>query len=110
MPPPRNPRQTPHRRPNPQEPPERPSIPDIPGNASLHLAASWGWLSIAQFLVEHEGVAAISRRNNGDTPLLLAAAAGHNDVAAYLAGKGGRETVDTKYRSESTPLMVTAMA
>jgi len=29
--------------------------------------------------------------------LLLAAAAGHDDVVAYLPEKGGREAVDTKY-------------
>jgi len=85
--------------------------PDISGNTSLHLAASWGRLSITKFLVEREGIAAISRRNNdGDTPLLLAAAAGHDDVVTYLAVKGGREAVDTKNRLGYTPLMVAAVA
>jgi ankyrin repeat protein len=85
--------------------------PDISGNTSLHLAASWGRLSITKFLVEREGVAAVSRRNSdGDTPLLLAAAAGHDDVVTYLAVKGGREAVDTKNRLGYTPLMVAAVA
>jgi len=54
--------------------------PDVPGNTSPHLAAS-SRLSITQFLIEREGTISGSN-NDSDTPLLLAAAVGHDDVVS----------------------------
>ncbi|KAF2196066.1 ankyrin [Delitschia confertaspora ATCC 74209] len=54
-------------------------------NTSLHLAATHGFLEIAEFLIEsgHEDEG-ISRNNDWDTPLMLAAAAGKGDVGLLL--------------------------
>ncbi|KAF8536032.1 ankyrin repeat-containing domain protein [Trichophaea hybrida] len=56
--------------------------PDLAGNTSLHLAAQFGHLSIVRYFVEvadHE-CDGVSKNNVGDTPLMVAAAEGHEEV------------------------------
>lgn len=61
-------------------------------NTSLHLAAKHGFVAIAEFLIEegHEqeknsGDVMISRNNDWETPLMIAAAAGKEDMGVTLA-------------------------
>ncbi|KAH7080640.1 ankyrin repeat-containing domain protein [Paraphoma chrysanthemicola] len=55
-------------------------------NTSLHLAAKHGFTQIAEFLIEqgHEEEM-VSRNNDLETPLMLAAAAGKEDMGVTLA-------------------------
>lgn len=59
---------------------------DDKSNTSLHLAARCGFTAIAEFLIEQgheEGM--ISRNNDFETPLMLAAMAGKEEVGVMLA-------------------------
>lgn len=55
-------------------------------NTSLHLAAKYGFVGIAEFLIEqgHED-GMISRNSDFETPLMLAAMAGKEEVGVMLA-------------------------
>ncbi|KAF2711741.1 ankyrin [Pleomassaria siparia CBS 279.74] len=55
-------------------------------NTSLHLAARHGFVSIAEFLIEagHEDEI-VSRNNDWETPLMLAAIAGKEEMGVLLA-------------------------
>lgn len=55
-------------------------------NTSLHLAAQCGYMAIAEFLIEqgHEDDM-VSRNNDWETPLMLAAMAGKEEVGVMLA-------------------------
>ncbi|OAG11251.1 ankyrin [Paraphaeosphaeria sporulosa] len=59
---------------------------DDKSNTSLHLAAKHGFTAIAEFLVEagHEAEL-VSRNNELETPLMLAAMAGKEEVSVMLA-------------------------
>ncbi|KAF1916423.1 ankyrin repeat-containing domain protein [Ampelomyces quisqualis] len=59
---------------------------DDKSNTSLHLAARHGFTQIAEFLIDkgHEDEM-ISRNNDFETPLMLAAAAGKEDMGVMLA-------------------------
>ncbi|KAF2819672.1 ankyrin [Ophiobolus disseminans] len=55
-------------------------------NTSLHIAAKYGFTQIAEFLIEqgHEEEM-VSRNNDFETPLMLASAAGKEDMGVTLA-------------------------
>ena len=55
-------------------------------NTSLHLAAKHGFVAIAEFLIEagHEEEI-VSRNNDWETPLMLAAEAGKEEMGVLLA-------------------------
>lgn len=59
---------------------------DDKSNTSLHLAARHGFTAIAEFLIEcgHEDEM-VSRNNDLETPLMLAAANGKEDTGVVLA-------------------------
>ncbi|KAF2012391.1 ankyrin [Aaosphaeria arxii CBS 175.79] len=59
---------------------------DDKSNTSLHLAAKHGYILIAEFLIEsgHENDL-LSRNNDWETPLMLAALAGKEDMGVMLA-------------------------
>lgn len=61
---------------------------DEKSNTSLHLAAKCGFLAIVEYLIEqgHEEIM-ISRNNDYETPLMLAAMAGREEVGVFLAKK-----------------------
>ena len=75
-------------------------------NTSLHLAAKHGFTSIAEFLVDagHED-GMISRNNDWETPLMLAASAGKEECGVYLA-KRFPESVDWKNKAGLDALML----
>ncbi|KAF8250095.1 ankyrin [Wilcoxina mikolae CBS 423.85] len=85
--------------------------PDLAGNTSLHLAAQFGRLSIVRYFVEvadHE-CDGVSKNNAGDTPLMVAAAEGHEEVVHFLATRF-QESLNWRNRLGVTALMVAAMA
>ncbi|KAI4710438.1 hypothetical protein J4E89_004893 [Alternaria sp. Ai002NY15] len=79
---------------------------DDRSNTSLHLAAKHGFTTIAEFLVDagHED-GMISRNNDWETPLMLAASAGKEECGVYLA-KRFPEAVDWKNKSGLDALML----
>ena len=84
--------------------------PDALANSSLHLAAQSGHLPIVQYLItytSHED-SGISRNTNGDTPLMLAAEGGHEEVVSMLAEMFGR--VDYRNKAGATALILAARA
>ncbi|MHB9147106.1 MAG: ankyrin repeat domain-containing protein [Candidatus Amoebophilus sp.] len=56
-------------------------------NSLLHLAASRGYLQLANLLIE-QGIEINAQNNDGDTPLHLAAWEGHVEMARHLLEKG----------------------
>ncbi|KAG0634454.1 ankyrin repeat-containing domain protein [Tuber brumale] len=84
--------------------------PDALANSSLHLAAQSGHLPIVQYLItytSHED-SGISRNTNGDTPLMLAAEGGHEEVVSVLAEMFGR--LDYRNKASATALILAARA
>ncbi|KAL7269065.1 Target of rapamycin complex 2 subunit avo2 [Rhizina undulata] len=80
--------------------------PDLASNTSLHLAAGKGFQSTVVYLIEdaqHEQEG-ISKNNNGDTPLMLAAAEGHEAIVHYIATRFPR-CVDWKNKIGMTAVM-----
>ncbi|KAJ6287191.1 26s proteasome non-atpase regulatory subunit 3 [Bipolaris maydis] len=79
---------------------------DDRSNTSLHLAAKHGFTTIAEFLVDagHED-GMISRNNDWETPLMLAAMAGKEECGVYLA-KRFPECVGWKNKTGLDALML----
>jgi ankyrin repeat protein len=79
---------------------------DDRSNTSLHLAAKHGFTTIAEYLVDagHED-GMISRNNDWETPLMLAASAGKEECGVYLA-KRFPEAVEWKNKSGLDALML----
>ncbi|KAF5849498.1 hypothetical protein GGP41_006345 [Bipolaris sorokiniana] len=79
---------------------------DDRSNTSLHLAAKHGFTTIAEFLVDagHED-GMISRNNDWETPLMLAAMAGKEECGVYLA-KRFPECVSWKNKTGLDALML----
>ncbi|EOA85138.1 uncharacterized protein SETTUDRAFT_163854 [Exserohilum turcica Et28A] len=79
---------------------------DDRSNTSLHLAAKHGFTSIAEYLVDvgHED-GMISRNNDWETPLMLAAMAGKEECGVYLA-KRFPECVGWKNKAGLDALML----
>jgi ankyrin repeat protein len=55
----------------------------ILGCTPLHLAANKGHLEIVKYLISH-GAEFNAKNNEGDTPLIIAKAEGHNEVETFL--------------------------
>jgi ankyrin repeat protein len=79
---------------------------DDRSNTSLHLAAKHGFTTIAEYLVDagHED-GMISRNNDWETPLMLAAMAGKEECGVYLA-KRFPECVGWKNKAGLDALML----
>ena len=79
---------------------------DDRSNTSLHLAAKHGFTTIAEYLVDvgHED-GMISRNNDWETPLMLAAMSGKEECGVYLA-KRFPECVGWKNKSGLDALML----
>ncbi|KAL5379933.1 hypothetical protein PMIN06_004696 [Paraphaeosphaeria minitans] len=79
---------------------------DDKSNTSLHLAAKHGFTAIAEFLVEagHEAEL-VSRNNELETPLMLAAMAGKEEVSVMLA-KRSPECIAWQNRAGLDALML----
>ncbi|KAL0637809.1 Vacuolar protein sorting-associated protein 74 [Maublancomyces gigas] len=80
--------------------------PDIVGNTSLHIAAEKGHLGIVQHLVEEEQHErdGVSKNNNGDTPLMLAAGEGHEEVVHCIVSRFSR-CIDWRNKLGVTAMM-----
>lgn len=80
--------------------------PDIVGNTSLHIAAEKGHLGIVQHLVEEEQHErdGVSKNNNGDTPLMLAAGEGHEEVVHCIVSRFSR-CIDWRNKVGVTAMM-----
>ncbi|ORY13318.1 ankyrin repeat-containing domain protein [Clohesyomyces aquaticus] len=79
-------------------------------NTSLHLAAKHGFIQIAEFLIEagHESEIA-SRNNDWETPLMMAAVAGREDMGVMLA-KRFPECIDWQNKMGLDALMLACQA
>tara|TARA_Y100000389_G_scaffold101657_1_gene98485 strand:+ start:3256 stop:4935 length:1680 start_codon:yes stop_codon:yes gene_type:complete len=80
---------------------------DDNGFTLLHLAAQYGYLKIAERLLEKKDIEYYATDKNGDTPLHVAARNNHAGIVALLAGNRLINT-NTVNKDGETPLLIAA--
>ncbi|KAH0538500.1 hypothetical protein FGG08_004887 [Glutinoglossum americanum] len=84
--------------------------PDQRADSSLHIAAREGLLDVAAFLIEagHEDEG-FSRNANGDTALMFASSAGHEEIVDLIASRFP-DIVSVRNKAGLTALMLAAQS
>ena len=82
-----------------------PNLPNMKGSVPLIEAATRGYGSVVQMLLDH-GANVNATNKNGDTALHLAAQNSHDSVIRLLVAKGA--ALDAKNRKGQTPLAMTS--